>query len=58
MRAPFVFVVGKGRSGTTLVRAMLTAHPEMAIPPETHFFIVRMSKRPEVVKEGRVDTDL
>jgi hypothetical protein len=55
MRAPFVFVVGKGRSGTTLVRAMLTAHPEMAIPPETHF-IVRMSKRPDVMKEGRVDT--
>jgi hypothetical protein len=54
MPAPFVFVVGKGRSGTTLVRAMLTAHPEMAIPPETHF-IVRMSKRPGVVREGRVE---
>ncbi len=55
MRAPFVFVVGKGRSGTTLVRAMLAAHPEMAIPPETHF-IVRMSERPGVVREGLVDT--
>ena len=39
MRDPFVFVVGKGRSGTTLVRAMLTAHPDMAIPPETHFIV-------------------
>ena len=25
------------RSGTTLLRLMLDAHPDMAIPPETHF---------------------
>lgn len=31
------FVVGVGRSGTTLLRLMLDAHPELAIPPETHF---------------------
>ena len=54
MRAPFVFVVGKGRSGTTLVRAMLTAHPDMAIPPETHF-IMRLAERPGVAREGRVN---
>jgi hypothetical protein len=30
-------VVGVGRSGTTLLRLMLDAHPELAIPPETHF---------------------
>jgi hypothetical protein len=36
---PFPFIVGKGRSGTTLVRAMLTSHPRMAIPPETHFIV-------------------
>ena len=34
---PAPFVVGVGRSGTTLLRLMLDAHPEMAIPPETHF---------------------
>ncbi len=34
---PAPFVVGVGRSGTTLLRMMLDAHPEMAIPPETHF---------------------
>jgi hypothetical protein len=34
---PAPFVVGVGRSGTTLLRLMLDAHPELAIPPETHF---------------------
>jgi hypothetical protein len=34
---PAPFVVGVGRSGTTLLRMMLDTHPEMAIPPETHF---------------------
>lgn len=32
-----VFIVGVGRSGTTLVRAMLNAHSAFAIAPETHF---------------------
>jgi len=35
--APAPFVVGVTRSGTTLLRLMLDAHPELAIPPETHF---------------------
>lgn len=34
---PFPFVVGCGRSGTTLLRAMLDSHPEMAVPPESYF---------------------
>lgn len=36
-RAPVPFIVGVGRSGTTMLRLMLDAHPELAIPPETHF---------------------
>lgn len=34
---PAPFIVGVARSGTTLLRLMLDAHPEVAIPPETHF---------------------
>lgn len=34
---PSPFIVGAGRSGTTLLRLMLDAHPDLAIPPETHF---------------------
>jgi Sulfotransferase family len=34
---PAPFIVGVGRSGTTLLRMMLDAHPDLAIPPETYF---------------------
>jgi hypothetical protein len=30
-------VVGVNRSGTTLLRMMLDAHPQLTMPPETHF---------------------
>jgi hypothetical protein len=36
-RVPVPFIVGVGRSGTTMLRLMLDAHPELTIPPETHF---------------------
>lgn len=34
---PFPIVCGVARSGTTLLRLMLDAHPQLAIPPETGF---------------------
>ena len=34
---PFPVVCGAPRSGTTLLRFMLDAHPDLAIPPETGF---------------------
>jgi hypothetical protein len=34
---PPFFVVGSARSGTTLLRVMLERHPDVAIPPESHF---------------------
>ncbi len=35
--SPPVFIVGCPRSGTTLLRMMLDSHPQLAIPPESHF---------------------
>ncbi|MFL5870157.1 MAG: sulfotransferase family protein [Solirubrobacterales bacterium] len=43
---PAPFVVGVGRSGTTLLRLMLDAHPQLAIPAETQFV-------PELIESGR-----
>ena len=31
------FIVGSARSGTTLLRLILNAHPEVAVPPESRF---------------------
>ena len=38
-RRPAPFIVGAPRSGTTLLRLMLDAHPDMAIPAETGIFL-------------------
>lgn len=38
VHAPMPVIVGAPRSGTTLLRLMLDAHPDLAIPPETSFF--------------------
>jgi Sulfotransferase family len=45
------FIVGSARSGTTLLRTMLNAHPQVAVPPESRF-IVELYDRDEV----RVDS--
>jgi sulfotransferase family protein len=42
-KPPAPFVIGMTRSGTTLLRLMLDSHPELTIPPETHFV-------PDVIK--------
>jgi hypothetical protein len=42
---PAPFVVGATRSGTTLLRLMLDAHPAIAIPSETHFIPELVSAR-------------
>jgi hypothetical protein len=44
-RLPAPFVVGVNRSGTTLLRMMLDAHPQLTVPPETHFL-------PELIEEA------
>jgi Sulfotransferase family len=47
--APAPFIVGATRSGTTLLRLMLDAHPQMAIPSETHFI-------PDLIKAYRLES--
>jgi Sulfotransferase family len=38
-RKPPVFIIGNPRSGTTLLRLMLTCHPHLVIPPEGGFAV-------------------
>ncbi len=54
---PMPFIVGVGRSGTTLLRLMLDAHPELAIPPETHFVppLLESFERLRVSPEGAME---
>lgn len=35
---PPVFIVGCGRSGTTLLQALIDNHPNIAVPPESHVY--------------------
>jgi hypothetical protein len=49
---PVPFIVGASRSGTTLLRLMLDTHPEIAIPPETHF-IPKLARRCQTAHDQR-----
>jgi sulfotransferase family protein len=43
---PYVFIVGCPRSGTTLLRRILDAHPQLAITRETHWITKEAVDRP------------
>lgn len=47
---PMPIVIGVARSGTTLLRLMLDAHPELAIPHETHFLPAAL-REPDASRE-------
>src|SRR5688572_26011679 len=49
---PFPFLVGSGRSGTTLLRAMFDAHPEVAVPDEVSF-VIRLGRPHNAIRYGR-----
>lgn len=49
-----VFIVGVGRSGTTLLMSMLNAHPEVAFPPEFHFINQHLAQAPRATLEQAV----
>ena len=48
---PF-FIIGAARSGNTLLRRVLYAHPEIHIPPET--FVLRAAIRKFAAKKAPV----
>lgn len=43
--APF-FIVGSGRSGTTLLRMILSSHSRLSIPPETYYLAPLLDQLP------------
>src|SRR5215471_19102706 len=51
---PAVFVVGCPRSGTTLLRHLLGAHPQIAITPEAHWIAKWFEKRRGLTPNGLV----
>ncbi len=50
-------MVGMNRSGTTLLRMMLDAHPQLTIPPETHFVPDRIKavREPDATPEDALE---
>ena len=58
MHSNLFFIVGVGRSGTTLIRLMLNSHPDVAIPYETHFitnYIREMDKYGPLTVSANLD---
>lgn len=55
---PYVFIVGSARSGTTLLRRIVDAHPLIAITPETHWVPRYYERREGVTEEGMVTPEL
>lgn len=41
---PFFFIIGRPRSGTTLLRLLFEAHPNIIVPPESPFIILLYKK--------------
>lgn len=54
----FPFFVGRGRSGTTLLRSMFDSHPRMAIPYESHFPVTMGLRRSLYESAGAVNTEM
>ncbi len=43
-KIPVVFIVGFGRSGTTLLQELMNAHPNVIGPPEYSFIVYLYSR--------------
>jgi sulfotransferase family protein len=55
---PPLFVVGCGRSGSTLLRLMLDAHPDLAVPGESHFIPDLRRRFPDPVRRDALTAAL
>ena len=55
---PYLFIVGCPRSGTTLLKRMVNAHPYIAIPHESHWIPRWYEERRGLTPEGFVNPDL
>lgn len=52
MAATFPFLTGCERSGTTMLRAMVDAHPQVAVPDESHFLPTLAARRHDLEQGG------
>lgn len=57
MHDVFPFVIGCPRSGTTLLRAMLDSHPELATPPEAYFVVPALRQAARYTGPSGVDVE-
>lgn len=56
-RDPFVFVVGCGRSGTTVLRTVLDSHPDLAVSHEGRFVYPLSRRRATYERSGGFAVD-
>jgi hypothetical protein len=55
---PYLFIVGCPRSGTTVLKRLVEAHPDVTITHETHWVADRYKNGKGVTPEGTVTPDL
>jgi len=55
---PYVFLVGCHRSGTTLLKRLVNAHPQIAVARETHWILLPFEKRRGLTGTGSVTPEL
>ncbi|MCX6312019.1 MAG: sulfotransferase [Bacteroidetes bacterium] len=55
-RIPMFFIVGMGRSGTTLLKSIMDNHPELICPPESKFILfLRRKYRHKLLEKKDVE---
>lgn len=53
--APFTFIIGSPRSGRTVLRAMIDAHPRLAVAPISGFLVPVLGRSAEYAAGGVLD---